>query len=218
MASSSSQDGWVDILIKEQDQQICYGLFSTSDGDWPAGDLFVGGEQLIYGPSEILPNTWTHLATTYDGTTQNLYVNGALVASRPQAGAVVTAPNPLHIGGDSIWGEYFSGIIDEVRIYNRALSQAEIQSDMTPILVTQAAAPSFSPDGGTYTGPQTVTLETATTGASIRYTTDGTTASDTAGTVYTGPIALSGTTTVQAIAYADGLTNSLVSAATYTIQ
>ena len=130
MASSSSQDGWVDILIKEQDQQICYGLFSTSSGDWAAGDLFVGGEQLIYGPTQIPPSTWTHVATTYDGATQSLYVNGVLVASRPQAGAAATAPNPLHIGGDSIWGEYFAGMIDEVRIYNRALSQAEIQSDM----------------------------------------------------------------------------------------
>jgi len=40
----------------------------------------------------------------------------------------------LRFGGNSIWGEYFQGLIDEVRIYNRALSQSEIQSDMnTPV-------------------------------------------------------------------------------------
>jgi hypothetical protein len=46
-----------------------------------------------------------------------------------------TSTQPLRIGGNSIWGEYFSGAIDEVRIYNRALSAAEIAADMnTPIV------------------------------------------------------------------------------------
>jgi hypothetical protein len=36
----------------------------------------------------------------------------------------------LRIGGNSIWAEWFSGLIDEVRVYNRALSQAEVESDM----------------------------------------------------------------------------------------
>ena len=40
----------------------------------------------------------------------------------------------LRIGGNAIWGEYFSGLIDEVRIYNRALTPTEIQTDMnTPV-------------------------------------------------------------------------------------
>ena len=37
----------------------------------------------------------------------------------------------LRIGGNGVWGEYFSGRIDEVRVYNRALSPGEIQSDMS---------------------------------------------------------------------------------------
>jgi hypothetical protein len=41
---------------------------------------------------------------------------------------------PLQIGGDSIFGQYFTGTIDEVRIYNTALTQAQIQTDLnTPI-------------------------------------------------------------------------------------
>ena len=40
----------------------------------------------------------------------------------------------LGIGGNAVWGEYFKGLIDEVRVYNRALSAGEIQTDMvTPI-------------------------------------------------------------------------------------
>ena len=38
--------------------------------------------------------------------------------------------SPLRIDGDSVWGEYLNGLIDEVRIYNRALTAAEIQADM----------------------------------------------------------------------------------------
>jgi hypothetical protein len=71
------------------------------------------------------------LAATYDGATQRLYVNGALVASRAQTGLIKTSTSALRIGGDSVWGEYFGGKIDEVRVYNRALSQTEIQKDMT---------------------------------------------------------------------------------------
>ena len=36
----------------------------------------------------------------------------------------------LRIGGNSVWGEYFAGLIDNVRVYSRALSASEIQSDM----------------------------------------------------------------------------------------
>src|SRR5262249_10569597 len=51
-----------------------------------------------------------------------------------QTGNMTTSTSPLRMGGNSVWGEYFKGLIDEVRIYNRALSGAEIQSDRdTPI-------------------------------------------------------------------------------------
>ena len=79
-------------------------------------------------------NTWTHLAVTYDGATLRLYVNGVQVSSKAQTGNLVTSTHPLQIGGDSIYGQYFQGTIDEVRIYNQALSPSEIQADMiTPI-------------------------------------------------------------------------------------
>ena len=47
---------------------------------------------------------------------------------------IATSANPLEIGSDSIYGQYFNGRIDEVRIYNRALSATEVQTDMnTPV-------------------------------------------------------------------------------------
>ena len=79
-------------------------------------------------------NTWSHLAVTYDGATMRLYVNGTQVSSQAQTGSITTSTNPLQIGGDSIYGQYFQGMIDEVRIYNVALTPAQIQTDMnTPI-------------------------------------------------------------------------------------
>ncbi len=66
----------------------------------------------------------------YNGSSMRLYVNGALVATRAQTGNTMVSTGVLRIGGNGVWGEYFNGAIDEVRIYNRALSAAEIQSDM----------------------------------------------------------------------------------------
>ena len=52
------------------------------------------------------------------------------------------APSALRIGGNTVWGEYFTGLIDEVRIYGRALSRAEIQTDMTtPIAQADTTPP-----------------------------------------------------------------------------
>ena len=66
--------------------------------------------------------------------TQRLYVNGTQVAhaARPPARSS-PRPRPLKIGGNSIWGECFDGLIDEVRIYNRALTATEIQADMNTL-------------------------------------------------------------------------------------
>jgi|GEM_PF-808156 len=78
------------------------------------------------------------------------------------------------------------------------------------------ATPTFSPAGGSYSSTQSVTLSSSTSGASIRYTTDGSTPSTTVGTVYSGPLTVSGNATIKAIAYKTGLTSSAVTSATYT--
>lgn len=82
---------------------------------------------------------------------------------------------------------------------------------------TPVAAPSFSPAGGAYSSAQSVTISTSTSGATIRYTTDGSTPSETNGTVYSDPVSISTTTTLEAIAYESGMTDSSVTSATYTI-
>jgi hypothetical protein len=80
-----------------------------------------------------------------------------------------------------------------------------------------AAAPTFSPTPGTYTSGQSVTISTTTPGATIRFTTDGSTPNGTVGTVYSTPISVPATMTIKSVAYLAGLTDSPVSTGTYTI-
>jgi N-acetylneuraminic acid mutarotase len=78
-----------------------------------------------------------------------------------------------------------------------------------------AATPTFSPSAGTYSSAQSVTLSDATTGAILYYTTNGTTPT-TASAVYSGPIAVASTETLEAFAAASGYSNSAVASALYT--
>ena len=85
------------------------------------------------------------------------------------------------------------------------------------ISLPQVAAPSFSPGGGTYTGTQNVTITSGTSGASIRYTTNGTNPTSTTGTLYSGAVSISSDTTLKAIAYKAGQPDSNVTTASYVI-
>jgi Protein of unknown function (DUF2793)/Chitobiase/beta-hexosaminidase C-terminal domain len=84
------------------------------------------------------------------------------------------------------------------------------------VISQPAALPTFSPAAGTFATPQSITLASATPGATIYVTTDGTTPT-TASTVVTGPIAVPSSLTLKAIATANGFTSSAVATATYTI-
>ena len=79
-------------------------------------------------PSALAASRFTHLAATYDGAEMVLYQDGAEVASTPQTGRIRTVDLPLLIGQmlPDQTGFNFPGTIDEVQVYNRALSAAEI--------------------------------------------------------------------------------------------
>ncbi|MBA2591111.1 MAG: PKD domain-containing protein [Pseudomonadota bacterium] len=118
---------WATVVLKEQPGGGLYELYANGDRSQPLTSVTVGGQYRVLSAGPwLLANQWTHLAATYDGTTQRLYVNGTQVAQRSQTGPTQVSSSPLRLGGNSVWGEFFKGRIDEVRVYNRVLSAAAI--------------------------------------------------------------------------------------------
>jgi choice-of-anchor C domain-containing protein len=90
-----------------------------------------GGLVFIDGPTRVQTNTWYHVAMIYDGTALKLYVNGNLDAHKAVTGPIVVTPQPVRIGGGAPAGSppyFFNGLMDEVSLYSRALSQSEIRA------------------------------------------------------------------------------------------
>jgi hypothetical protein len=80
--------------------------------------------------SDLGSGQWVHLVGTYDGTTWRLYRNGTQIASTADAkGAVASPDGEWAIGSmGSGWADNFSGSIDEVAIYKRSLSAAQVKA------------------------------------------------------------------------------------------
>jgi hypothetical protein len=148
----TAMSGWETVVMKERGAAgtglLSYALYAH-DGA-PQGGGFAGpagylrpnpaGSTTDQGVRQashtaIPLNAWTHIATTYDGANQRFYINGALVATKAQTGSIAVGNQPLRIGGNNVSGEFFRGIIDEVRVYNRALSAADITADMATAVV-----------------------------------------------------------------------------------
>ena len=136
--------GWRTVVAKDQPGTLNYGLYANASGSFPGAEVFVGGATRSLDGSTALPvGTWSHAATTYDGTMLRLYVNGAQVSQQVLSGSIAASALPLHIGGNGVWGEWFNGTIDEVRVYNRALSSGEIQNDMVRSITPDTVAPTI---------------------------------------------------------------------------
>ena len=90
--------------------------------------------QLLDSTSNMVANQFTHLACTWDGTTVRLYINGALSNSATRVVTPVGNTSSLFVGQFGGNSDRLDGTIDEMRVYNQALTQAQIQTDMnTPI-------------------------------------------------------------------------------------
>lgn len=100
----------------------------------------------VQGDIVLQPHTWYHLACTYDGTALKFYINGTLRGTTNYSNVTIrNSGKNIWIGGNDIWGEYFDGVIDEPRVYKRALSAAEIQSLMEASTPTPTPGPTLTP-------------------------------------------------------------------------
>src|SRR5262249_49047968 len=131
---------WSTILMKEQPGDLVYALYAGSPTNptvYFNTSTTSSSEKGLGSPSALPLNTWSHLAATYDGATLNLHVNGTLVSSQAVTGSIITSTGALRIGGNSVWGEFFTGAIDELRIYNKSPSLASIPTPLiTPFLTS----------------------------------------------------------------------------------
>jgi hypothetical protein len=128
---------WQSVLAKgsaNSDPSHNYAIELSSSNRW----LCILGNGTSYitlqSASVATYNRYYHVACVWDGTTAQLYIDGALSVSSSQLVTPAGNAAPLSIGQFGGDVDRFDGVIDEVRVYGRGLSQAEVQNDMiTPI-------------------------------------------------------------------------------------
>jgi hypothetical protein len=133
--NGGTSNGWRTVASKESSPANSYEFYANSSTPVPRGYISVGGEyRSVAGTIQLSLNVWSHLAFTYDGVNLRLYVDGAQVGVTAATGTALVGTGPLRIGGNLTWSEFFAGRIDELRIYDRALTPTEIVTDRdTPI-------------------------------------------------------------------------------------
>jgi hypothetical protein len=109
---------WDPIIAKGYDWMLSRGM-----GD-EATFFCAGLASFLFGSANINDNQWHHIVAVYDGAQMRLYVDGKLDASQTASGSLNVSSANVYIGGSP--SQSFNGLIDDVRIYDRALSDHEI--------------------------------------------------------------------------------------------
>jgi hypothetical protein len=185
--------------------------FATAGGYTPSA-VAIGVYTIILPPApapSFLPAAGTYtslqmvsLSDAIAGVTIYYTTNG----STPTPGSAVYS-GPITVGSSTTLQAIATG---------NGYSASAIASAAYVLNLPAAAAPSFSPAAGTYPSTQTVSISDATDGATIYYTTNGSTPTP-GSAVYTGPITVSSSQTLQAIATANGFSASGIASAAYII-
>lgn len=109
-----------------------YELYSGSSQNKYVFIVHTGSVEHVVSNVDAMTG-WVHLVGTYDGSEMKIYINGSLDNVKALTGPISTANNPLYIGKrQNDYERYFNGSIDDVRIYDRALSPEEIQELYAP--------------------------------------------------------------------------------------
>ena len=99
-------------------------------------------------------------STTYDGTTVRLHIRSSCAIRQPERTSRINFP--LRFGRWTPASEYWDGVVDEVRLYSRSLSQGEVQTDMTVPVSPANQAPTATltapANGATFTAPASITM------------------------------------------------------------
>jgi len=151
---------WEGIVGKWDTPNGYFLQYISSTGAWAFG---WHGNTYLNPSKSISDGNWHHVVAKRTGlTSAQLYIDGEFIGSRADLPSISSdTPNPLSIGRLSLeYGRYFNGIIDEVRIYNRALTSEEIrlhyEQKPNSLTITKSASPYSIKQGQTSTITLTV--------------------------------------------------------------
>jgi len=118
------------------------GISGTSTG---------GGNGWFNGTVVVTDNQWHHMAATYDGAEGRIYIDGVLDVTSPGTGQINISTFDLYIGENSqATGRFLHGLLDEMRIYSRALTESEILGVMAGAGAEYPFASGPNPADGVY--------------------------------------------------------------------
>ncbi|HYE86931.1 MAG TPA: carboxypeptidase regulatory-like domain-containing protein, partial [Vicinamibacterales bacterium] len=120
-----NSSGTIQTLIEKSGTASAYSLGIGPDGRAEAIVYPNGVAVVAQSVAPLASQLWSHLAATYDGAGLKLFVNGALVATTPGAGSLPVTEGAIWLGRSET-GNVLNGRLDEVRIYDRAISEAEV--------------------------------------------------------------------------------------------
>ena len=127
------QNTWEGFLAKGDDSYRA----SRGDGSGNATHMGIsgtstgGGNGYFNGTVIVTGGEWHHYASTYDGAAGRIYIDGVLDVTSEGTGQINISNYDLYIGENAqATGRFFNGILDDIQIYNRALSEAEINGIM----------------------------------------------------------------------------------------
>ena len=176
----------------------------------------------VYGGTSVDPfpivTGWHNIIVTHIANTNNLklYLDGSYLFTHANFGKTDN-PASFIMGKTDNSGQRPNAKIDEVRLYERVISDSEVlslyQNGVNPVTVYN---PVITPTTGTYTTIQTASITSTTPGSSIYYTLDSSIPNNTK-TLYSTPFQVLETSTIKAIAYKNGMANSDIVTETLTI-
>ena len=137
MATAFTMSAWVNptatasdfraVLVKNYKNYLYSSVAGYCGNGTPLGGFSETTNQAVCDQSPLAINSWSHLAVSYDGAFLTLYRNGVAISTVASSETMSRSTGTLQIGA-SQFGEFFQGMVDEVRVYNRALALSEIQT------------------------------------------------------------------------------------------
>ena len=154
-----SYENLAEIIVKSDiNKTNGYGLILNSTGNKFA--FYYNGypNGLVTSSTTAVLNTWYHVAATFDGFQTRIYVNGVLENTVLDLGTISSTTENIELGGSRTAGSYMmQGMMDEARIWNKALTATQIQTNMNSYLVGNEPGPAAYYQFEDGTGSSTLT-------------------------------------------------------------